>query len=208
MTRPLIILLCLCLLVSSAGADGRLLITIRAGGSAEDLAIHITGPQSRIVTILPDGTADLKLPSGRYAASLMNGNAGDLEQIVLQIADNETTRISFLGHAVAKVTRRNCLCPVCPPEPEPEPNCTAIHHPEINHTVIIPTHTEHVYKTWSEYGWIYNEWQDGVCTSNIPEPWSEPDEIGEVWCIVREVSESAMLVVDGPAWDEMVCEVA
>jgi len=128
-SKYLTILMVACLVASAGAADtGRLIIYMRAGGSAMDLQVNLTGPQNESVKVLPHGWVDIRLPEGVYVADLLDGNAGQPERQFVTVAAGETSYVSFLGHAVAKKIRypQTCSCP---------DDCEKVWVEEKNHTV-------------------------------------------------------------------------
>lgn len=229
--KQLLIILVICSLISGtalAAGTGRLVITMRAGGSAEDLTVHLIGFAGvDDVQVLPDGTAEIQVKPGTYVGYLENGNGGQLEQQTATVTAGETSYLSFLGHAVATSRYHYCRCwedgcdpdPVPTPTPTPVPTvtptpaptppvCEQVHYPEVNHTVWHPEHIEHVYKTWvssQDYLVYYYPWTDGECSFSYI-PWFAPDgEEGLMWCLEQTAQAWSEVVIDSPARTETVC---
>lgn len=212
--RILSVILLFCLIVSAAGADdGRLIIGIRAGGSAMDLEVNLTGPENRSVKVLPHGWIDITLPEGDYTGDLLDGNGGQPEQQTARVNAGHTSYMSFLGHAVARKIRypQTCTC-----------GCEMVYHPEVNHTVhheaetrVIVVVDEPAYCTYlklpghSEYRINGGVWKPGTCplvsafliNCVIPvceERWI-PGEVIET-CYPAKTHEET--VTTSEAWDE------
>jgi len=222
------LLLVLCLIIGAVGADdGRLIIDLRAKGSAMDLNVNLTGAVNQSVKVLPHGWIDITLPEGDYTGDLLDGNGGQPEQQTARVNAGHTSYMSFLGHAVARKIRypQTCTC-----------GCEMVYHPERNHTVhheaetrIITVVDEPAYCEYlqlrghSEYRINSGPWKPGTCpivsafliSCVVPvceERWI-PGEIIET-CHPAVTHEETItdseawdeLVIDSPAWEEKVCK--
>jgi hypothetical protein len=110
-------------LMDEGDGCGTVIFLIRAGGSAQDRDIFIKNnlqniapidnayhpdttdivgqnPNHLKVEIHPDGELSLRLAPGKFTAYLRNGNGGQPESQSFEIIRGETTRVTFLGHAV------------------------------------------------------------------------------------------------------------
>jgi hypothetical protein len=135
----LIVILCLFACPIADAGVGRLLIDMRAGGSAMDLNINLTGPNGPVqppVKILPDGRVDVLVEEGHYHGDLADGNGGQSEHQEADVVAGQASYMSFLGHAVATIRYpRHCSCPW---------DCERVWMEEVNHTVHHEAETETV----------------------------------------------------------------
>ena len=214
-------ILVLCLLISAGAADtGRLIILMRAGGSAMDLQVNLTGPENRSVKVLPHGWIDLDVKEGYYSGDLADGNGGQPEHQEAQVNAGQVSYMSFLGHGVAKVYHPHRPC--CPSES----GCKRVWQEERNHTIhheaetrVITVVDEPAYCTYlelrghSEYRWGSGAWQPGTCpivTSFLincvvpvcQERWI-PGEVIET--CYPEISHQET-VTDHEEWDELIVD--
>ena len=213
-------ILVLCLLVSAGAAEtGRLIISMRAGGSAMDLQVNLTGPENRSVKVLPHGWVDIRVLEGDYIADLLDGNAGQSERQTVTVNAGETSYVSFLGHAVARKIRypQTCSCP---------DDCEKVWVEERNHTVhheaetrVITVVDEPAYCTYlqlrghSEYRMGNGVWKPGTCpivTSFLincvvpvcQERWIPGDVIETCYPVISHQE----TVTDTEAWDELIVD--
>jgi hypothetical protein len=213
-------ILVLCLVASAGAADtGRLIIYMRAGGSAMDLQVNLTGPQNESVKVLPHGWVDIRLPEGYYHGDLADGNGGQPEHQEVQVNAGFVSTMEFLGHAVAKKIRypQKCTCP---------DDCEKVWVEERNHTVhheaetrVITVVDEPAYCMYlqlrghSEYRMGNGVWKPGTCpivtafliNCVIPvceERWI-PGEVIET-CYPAVTHEET--ITDTEAWDELIVD--
>jgi hypothetical protein len=178
----------------SPSSYGYVVFNIRAGGSAQDLAVWVSRDDLKTklfdpafhmdrsvianqnldylkVMVEPDGLSNpMLLSSGKYTARIQNGNGNQIEEQHFSIGGGATEYVTFIGAAVQSVPTY-CWKIIIIDVPGIE-----IYHPEVNHTV-------------------YHEPATHVVTIVDKEAYDE---------IVIDVPAYDEVIVDTPAWTETI----